>query len=73
MANVILLWSDILRRIILSKLKSFFKKKIASNDSRIIFMIIIIYTWIFENRVSKNINSFYYLAIKDDKSHSKAD
>ena len=22
-----------------------------------------IYTWIFENRVSKNINSFYYLAI----------
>ena len=32
-----------------------------------------IYTWIFENRVSKNINSFYYLAIKNHKTHLKAD
>ena len=41
MANVILLWSDILLRIKLSKLQSF--KKIASKGSGIIFMIIIIY------------------------------
>ena len=28
-----------------------------------IYIYIYIYPWIFENRVSKNINSFYYLAI----------
>ena len=32
-----------------------------------------IYTWVFENRVSKNINSFYFLAISNNKTHSKAD
>ena len=32
-----------------------------------------IYTRIFENWVSKNINSFYYLAILSNKTHSKAD
>ena len=30
-----------------------------------------IYTWIFENRVSKNIYSFYYLAISNIKTRSK--
>ena len=31
--------------------------------SRIMKVYIYIYTWIFENRVSKNIKSFYYLVI----------
>ena len=28
---------------------------------------------IFENRVTKNINSFYYLAYQNNKTHLKAD
>ena len=32
-----------------------------------------IYTWIFENRVSKNNDSFDYLAIKNNKIRLKAD
>ena len=32
-----------------------------------------IYTWIFENRVSKDKGSFYYLAIKSNKIPPKAD
>ena len=31
------------------------------------------YTWIFENRVSKDKDSFYYLAIKNNKIRPKAD
>ena len=30
-----------------------------------------VYTWIFENRVSKKINSFYYLATSNDKTSFK--
>ena len=26
-------------------------------------LLLLLYTWIFENRVGKNTNSFYYLAI----------
>ena len=32
-----------------------------------------IYTWIFENRVSKDKGSFYYLAIKSNKIRPMAD
>ena len=32
-----------------------------------------IYTWFFENRVSKNKDSFYYLGIKNNKIRPKAD
>ena len=35
--------------------------------------VIYIYTWIFENRVSKDKGSFYYLAIKSNKIRPKAD
>ena len=31
------------------------------------------YAWIFENRVSKDKDSFYYLAIKNNKIRPKAD
>ena len=31
------------------------------------------YTWIFENRVSEDKGSFYYLAIKSNKIRPKAD
>ena len=31
------------------------------------------YTWFFENRVSKDKGSFYYLAIKSNKIRPKAD
>ena len=34
---------------------------------------ILIYTWIFENRVSEDKGSFYYLAIKSNKIRPKAD
>ena len=34
---------------------------------------IYIYTWIFENRVSEDKGSFYYLAIKSSKIRPKAD
>ena len=39
----------------------------------VVFFINNIYTWIFENRASKNINSFYFLAISNYETHSKAD
>ena len=32
-----------------------------------------IYTWIFENRVSKNSNSFFYSTIENSKTHSNTD
>ena len=31
------------------------------------------YTWFFENRVSKDKDSFYFLAIKNNKIRPKAD
>ena len=31
------------------------------------------YTWIFENRVSKDIDSFHYLAIKNNRIRPKVD
>ena len=34
---------------------------------------IFIYTWFFENMVSKDKDSFYYLAIKNNKIRPKAD
>ena len=33
----------------------------------------LIYTWFFENRVSKDKDSFYYLAIKNNKIRPKGD
>ena len=64
MANIILLWSDILLRIKLSELQSF-KKKLASKDSGIIFMIIIIYFYnyylfpCFKNNLSLIVYTLY--------------
>ena len=38
-----------------------------------IYFWLLICAWIFENRVSKDKDSFYYLAIKNNKIRPKAD
>ena len=47
----------------------FFKTSYTQVDGHLNF----VYTWFFENRVSKDKDSFYYLAIKNNKIRPKAD
>ena len=68
-----LLQSTLGSKLRLRKLSRFYKVVSLSKFSHIVSETVIIYTWIFENRVSEDKGSFYYLAIKSNKIRPKAD